>query len=243
MEPGLAAAMKDVRIGAQEIDQHFWDDFDKELEMHTWKLASLPFDKQAFHDCVSRYMEDKPHYTEDLNHFLITARILIAQELDDAKRFMNHFALVKFVRDALAKDRFELEPGMLYLWSDWEAISAVILGGFAFSGGAPLKCVFSIFRWGPFEVNLEANGNLPMTANQVSEQWRANNRLQFGIHTTLCWGAGIAKPLAITAVTRVCEKTSLWTHYILDQVLKELKERGILQEAAAITHWSDGAPS
>ena len=43
MEPGLAAAMKDIRIGAQEIDQHFWDDFDKELEMHKWKLASLPF--------------------------------------------------------------------------------------------------------------------------------------------------------------------------------------------------------
>jgi hypothetical protein len=43
-------------------------------------------------------MEDKPHYIEDLNHFFITARIHIAQELDDAKQFMNHCVVVKFVR-------------------------------------------------------------------------------------------------------------------------------------------------
>ena len=29
MEPGLAAVVKETRIGAKEIEQHFWDDFDR----------------------------------------------------------------------------------------------------------------------------------------------------------------------------------------------------------------------
>jgi hypothetical protein len=50
-----------------------------------------------------------------------------------------------------------------------------------------------------------------------------------------------ASGLQVTVVTRITEKTSLWTAYCLSEVFKHLHSLGVMQKTTNLHLWSDGA--
>jgi hypothetical protein len=63
------------------------------------------------------------------------------------------------------------------------------------------------------------------------------------VHGSLVWGDGLPMPgIYITIISRVVEKTALYTTLVIETVLEKLKELGYLRPGETICMWSDAGP-
>ena len=80
-------------------------------------------------------------------------------------------------------------------------------------------------RW----TDSQENGNLPRGPEEISEQWRAQSRLQYAVHGIYAWGAHCPpNGIFIVHLTRVQDKGSDFTAMVMEHALDYLQSRGIL---------------
>jgi hypothetical protein len=84
---------------------------------------------------------------------------------------------------------------------------------------------------------------LPRGPREVSAVWRAQARIGVAIHSTVVWSSTHIVPEVITVLTRITEKTALWTMMVLEEVVKRLQSEGRLAGVREICHWSDCGPA
>jgi hypothetical protein len=76
---------------------------------------------------------------------------------------------------------------------------------------------------------------------EVSETWRAQARQGYSTHSSLIWSAGRPR-LWITHLSKVVDKSCLYTCYTLENTLVWLKENKYLEGIRKICLWSDSGP-
>ena len=87
----------------------------------------------------------------------------------------------------------------------------------------------------------QENFNIPVGPEAVAETWRARSRLNVSCHASLVWRRGV--PIRkIALLTRVNDKGSHFTSYVLHQTLKTAKRIGVVKERDWVCFWADGAP-
>ncbi len=90
----------------------------------------------------------------------------------------------------------------------------------------------------------QENGTLPRGPDEVGEVWSAQSRLGYSLHGIKAWGHGLpANGVFITTISRVVEKTSLWTVCVIERALQLLEERyGIFAGCEEFVTWYDAGP-
>ena len=81
----------------------------------------------------------------------------------------------------------------------------------------PKGCCFAVAFGGP---SPQENFNLPLGPQQTSAGWRAQARIQVAVHTTIIWGTMVDQPVVLTWITHITDKSSAFTHYVLNKTLE-----------------------
>ena len=84
------------------------------------------------------------------------------------------------------------------------------------------------------------NITIPVGPEEVAEEWRSQARLAIAIHGAVCWNQSCNTRMAF--LTRVQEKGSLWTVYMMEQAIAKCFELGMCERSDTVVIWSDGAP-
>ena len=98
-------------------------------------------------------------------------------------------------------------------------------------------------NWFYIPSDWQENGTTPRGPNQTGEEWRANARLAYSLHSAILWSARHPLPVtAVTCVSRVMEKTAVFSILIWEQVLLLAQERGLLDDVTDVCFWRDTGP-
>ena len=74
---------------------------------------------------------------------------------------------------------------------------------------------------------LQENGTLPRGPGEVGPLWRAQARLGYAVLSARFWSALLPMPgLWVTVVTRIVEKTGLWTANVMQAIIAKLYDLG-----------------
>ena len=89
----------------------------------------------------------------------------------------------------------------------------------------------------------------------MAEEWRSNARLQYGVHSVWVWGPGLPMGgIQLTHVTRIQDKSALFTGLLMTEALRWLQEKKIIAmkpdrnngwpaPVTTLEFWADGAPT
>ena len=94
-----------------------------------------------------------------------------------------------------------------------------------------------------WQLRAKENLNLPLTSSATEQVWRAASRIGCAVHGTIIWGSTVPNgKKQICVISRVLEKDTFWTHYVLDKILAHCVSKEYLKPWMTVVHWSDGAP-
>ena len=89
----------------------------------------------------------------------------------------------------------------------------------------------------------EENGTLPRGPSMNSATWRALARIGYSIHISKCWGQSLpAQGVYVVFISRVVEKTALYTVLLLLEVIKILQHRWGIKGVQQAFFISDAGP-